>query len=160
MKNGVFALLLLFAAGCAHAQRTPAPSPESTMPLLLDSRGVRVPLESALKQIAFRPFIPGPQVAAVALVPPLGGEDRRESHGVAIEYANAGDALVLSEWPRLGFEVTGSPCAPVAYKPDGLLWTTRNGLVMTLQADGTVKPSRIVHEVHRLFQAGACRGYR
>ena len=160
MKNGFFALLLLCAAGCAHATHAPAPAPQATMPLLLDARGVRVPLESAVKQIAFRPFIPGPQIAAVALIPPLGGEDRRESHGVAIEYASAGDALVLSEWPRLGFRVTSSPCAPVAFKPDGLLWTTRNGLVMTLQADGTVEASRIVREAHRLLVAGACRGFR
>jgi hypothetical protein len=162
MKNGVFALLLLCAAGCAHTPRTPAstPAPQSTMTLLLDSRGVRVPLERAIEQIAFRPFVPGPQIAAVALIPPLGGVDRRESHGVAIEYASAGDALVLSEWPRLNFDVTGSPCAPVAYKPDGLIWSTRNGLVMTLQADGAVQPSRIVREAHRLLQAGACRGFR
>jgi hypothetical protein len=159
MKNGVFLLVALFVTACASPHQstetrgTPKPAPT----LLIDARGVSMPLTDAVKQIAFRPFIPGNQIVSVALIPPLGGTDRRESHGVAIEYASAGDALLLSEWPRMGFEITRSACAPVAYKPDAYLWTTRNGLVMTLQADGAVPRSRIVREVRRLFRAGACR---
>lgn len=155
MKITLFILVALGVVGCAQAHRANTPSPAATM--LAGARGVTVPLPVAVKQIAFRPVIPGAQIAAVALIPPLGGTDRRESHGIAIEYARAGDALLLSEWPRLGFNVTRRPCAPVAYKSGGYLWTTRNGLVMTLQSDGAVEPSRIVREVHRLLLAGACR---
>jgi hypothetical protein len=158
MKIALFMLLAFGLAGCVetpHAQRTQTPKPMATM--LADARGVSVPLTVAVKQIAFRPMVPDAQIADVALIPPLGGTDRRESHGIAIEYARAGDALLLSEWPRLGFNVTRRPCAPVAYKPGGYLWTTRNGLVMTLQSDGAVAPSRIVREVHRLLRSGACR---
>lgn len=161
MKRILVVLLALCLTACAqnarHAETQTQDGPQPAPTLLVQARGVTVPLTQAVRQIAFKPFIPGAQIAAVALIPPLGGTDRRESHGIAIEYASAGDALVLSEWPRLGFDITRSPCAPVAYKSDGILWTTRNGQVMTLQPDGTVAPSRIVREVHRLFAAGACR---
>jgi hypothetical protein len=159
MKNGVFLLLALCVSACAapqgSAQVHDTPKPAATV--LLDARGVRMPLQDAVKQIAFRPLIPPSQIVSVALIPPLGGTDRRESHGIAIEYASAGDALLLSEWPRLGFQVTRSPCAPVAYKTDAFVWTTRNGLVMTLQPDGTVAPSHVMREVRRLMRAAACR---
>jgi hypothetical protein len=55
-------------------------------------------------------------------------------------------------------DVTHRPCAPVAYKADGLLWTTRTGRVMTLQPDGAVLPSRIAREAHRLLRGGGCGG--
>jgi hypothetical protein len=83
---------------------------------------------------------------------------------LAIEYANGGDALLLSQWPRPefpltenGVDLTRSPCAPVAYKADGLIWTTRNGLVMTLQPDGTAQTSRLAREADRLMRAAGCR---
>jgi hypothetical protein len=168
MKRIACAVLLALAAGCAgkphdsaHAQ-TATPQPAAT--LLIESRGVAVPLTKAVHEIAFRPFIPGAQIAEIALIPPLGGEDKRETHGLAIEYANRGNALLLSQWPRAGFhiamngaDITQRPCAPVAFKTDGLIWTTRNGLVMTLQPDGAVSPALIEREAHRLIAAGACR---
>ncbi len=160
MKYAFFLLLALCAAGCASVSHGADESHETPHPaatLLIDARGVTVPFTAAVRQIAFRPLVPGSQIVAVALIPPLGGVDRRESHGLAIEYANAGDALLLSEWPRLGFDITRSPCAPVAYKTDGMVWTTRNGLVMTLQPDGAVPPSRVVREAFRLLRAGGCR---
>lgn len=166
MKCIAWALLLAFASGCAAAhgdgQSTSEPRPAPT--LLIDSRGVTVPLTRAVHQIAFRPFIPSAQIAAIALIPPLGGEDSRATHGLAIEYARRGNALLLSEWPRAGFrivmageDITRRPCAPVAYKTDGLMWTTRNGLLMTLQPDGAVAPTLVEREVRRLITAGACR---
>lgn len=153
--------LLLFAVLClsacapheSSAQNTPAPAATP----LIDARGVSMPLRDAVKQIAFRPLLPGSQIVSVALIPPLGGTDSLRSHGVAIEYANAGDALLLSEWPRMGFDITRSPCAPVAYRSDAFIWTTRNGLVMTLQPDGSVTPARVLREVRRLLQTGACQ---
>jgi hypothetical protein len=155
-------MLALGVSACAPARQSTAaqPTPKPSATLLIDARGVSMRLEDAVKQIAFRPLIPGNQIVSVALIPPLGGVDRRESHGMAIEYASAGDALLLSEWPRLGFRVTESPCAPVAYKTDAFVWTTRNGLVMTLQPDGAVAASRVMREVRRLMRAGACRTMR
>ena len=165
MKIAIAALALLFATACSHAsgggqQATPQPQPT----LLIQSRGVVVPLTVAVRQIAFRPLIPGAQIAAVALIPPLGGVDSRKTHGLAIEYANGGNALLLSQWPRPAFalarngaDITVSPCAPVAFKADGLLWTTRNGLVMTLQPDGVAEASRVAREADRLMAAAGCR---
>jgi hypothetical protein len=123
-----------------------------------------MPLDEAARQIAFRPYLPDARIVAVAALPMLGGEDRRETHGLAIEYDREGDALMLSEWPRNGFniriaaaDITHRPCAPVAYKVGGFIWTTRSGLVMTLQPDGKLATSRIAREAHRLLAAGACR---
>ena len=164
MKIAIAALALLFVTACSgasHGERQATPQPQPT--LLAQSRGVVVPLSAAVRQIAFRPVIPGAQIAAVALIPPLGGADSRKTHGLAIEYASGGNALLLSQWPRPGFaltvngvDLTASPCAPVAYKTDGLLWATRNGLVMTLQPDGTAPPSRVAREAQQLIADGAC----
>jgi hypothetical protein len=167
MKIIAYAVLLALAAGCAgkpedSAHAKTAPQPAATM--LIEGRGVTVPLTEAVHQISFRPFIPSAQIAAIALIPPLGGEDRRETHGLAIEYARRGNALLLSQWPRAGFDIAVNgadiirrPCAPVAFKTDGLIWATRNGLVMTLQPDGAVSPALVEREAHRLISAGACR---
>jgi hypothetical protein len=157
-------LFTALAAGCGaanHAGESRTPAPAST--LLIQSRGEVMPLRDAVHQIAFRPFLPSLQIAQIAVIPPLGGIDSRKSHGIAIEYESAGDALLLSQWPRAGFAIRVAsldldtrPCTAVTYKTDGYLWTTRNGLVMTLQPDGTVAPSRIAREAHRLLRAGAC----
>ena len=159
--------LLAFAALCAAcggnaAQDTATPAPAQT--LLIESRGVPVTLAAAVRKARFAPFIPSPQIVKVALIPPLSDADEKRGYvGIAIEYESGGDALLLSQWPAAGFDIavgafdaTSRPCAPIAYKADGLLWTTRDGRVMTLQPDGTVLPSRIRREADRLLSAGAC----
>jgi hypothetical protein len=112
--------------------------------------------------LRFRPFIPSGHILQVAVIPPL-NVDQQRNHGIAIEYAANSHALLLSQWPRAGFtisvaaaDVTARPCAPVAYKADGLLWATRNGLVMTLEPDGTIDASRLAREARRLLLGGAC----
>lgn len=162
MKYGFAAALFLLTACAGAPQGREQPSPQPT--LLIQSRGVVVPLTAAVQQIAFRPLIPSAQIVAVALIPPLGGVDSHKTHGLAIEYAGGGEALLLSQWPRPAFDVgsggaaiTASPCAPVAFKADGLIWTTRNGLVMTLQPDGAAPASHLVREADRLMAAAGCR---
>lgn len=155
----------LLAAGCA-AKASGQPDPASPQPtgLLIASRGVVTTLPAAVKNLSFAPFIPSAQIAAVALIPALSdAKDRAAPVGLAVEYESRGDALLLSQWPRDGLTIdvggsglTARPCAPVAYTADGLLWTTRNGRVMTLQPDGAVEPSRIRREADRLLRAGAC----
>lgn len=159
-----FALALALLTGCAHGSGSHAaqtPNPIST--LLIESKGVTMPLQLAVHTLAFRPFIPGSQIVQVAVIPPL-NVDRQKDHGLAIEYAAGGSALLLSQWPRASFRVAaegdggvaGRPCSPAAYDADGLIWTTRNGLVMTLQPDGTVPASHLASEARRLLEAGAC----
>lgn len=153
------------AAGCGGKTSAPedTASPQATG-MLIASRGAVMPLAVAVRQIGFVPFIPSEQIAAVAAIPPLSdAKDRAAPPGLAIEYESHGDALLLSQWPRAGLniavggsDVTDRPCAPVAYRADGLLWTTRNGRVMTLQPDGIVDASRIWREADRLLHAGAC----
>ena len=167
MKLRVLSLAaaLAFCSACAgkggDAQAPASPQPSVT--LLISSRGVVMPLTQAVRHISFAPFIPSAQIASVAVIPPLNDNEDKRAPGVGIEYESKGDALLLSQWPRAGldiavagFDATSRPCAPVAYKPDGLLWTTRDGRVMTLQPDGTVAPSRIAREATRLLRAGAC----
>ena len=121
-----------------------------------------MPLALAVRSLQFRPFVPRAQVVQVAVIPPL-NVNQQKNHGLAIEYVAGGTALLLSQWPRAGVDLASSaldltrrPCAPVAFKADGLIWTTRNGLVMTLQPDGTAPPSRVAREAQQLFADGAC----
>ena len=159
MKIRIPALLcvLLTAAACAKKAEQPrsaqTPAPVST--LLIESKGVTMPLGLAVRSLHFRPFIPSGQILQVAVIPPLNVDEQR-NHGIAIEYAASSHALLLSQWPRAGAGITARPCAPVAYKADGLLWATRNGLVMTLQPDGTIDASRLAREARRLLLGGAC----
>lgn len=122
-----------------------------------------MPLQNAVREIAFRPYVPSGTLLEVAVIPPLGGKDARESRGIAMEYAGVNEAMLLSQWPRRGFDVavggidlTGRPCAPVAYKNDALLWTNRHGRVVTLQPDGIVPRAGMEREARRLIAAGAC----
>jgi hypothetical protein len=160
----LLAAALLFA-GCAgktlqHASADASQGPKR----LIASRGVVMPLADAVKTVDFVPFIPPAQIIAAAVVPPLSdAQGRRAIPGIAFEYENGGDALLLTQWVRGGLtirvggdDLTTRPCAPVAYQAEGLLWTTRNGRVMTLQPDGSVLNVRIAREVDRLLRAGAC----
>lgn len=167
MKLRAVLLLAAFALLCACGRAgdaTDARTPRPAVTLLISSRGVTMRLEQAVRKLTFAPFIPSAQIASVALIPPLSDDEDKRAPGVAIEYESGGDALLLSQWPPTtldiavaGFDATSRPCAPVAYKSDGLLWTTRDGRVMTLQPDGAVAPSRVAREVDRLLRAGACK---
>jgi hypothetical protein len=171
MKVRILWLLLaaLFCAACsARGARHQSPDAQVSQQLLIASRGEVMSLPDAVKTADFTPFIPSAQIAAAAAIPPLNdAQGRRAVPGIAIEYESSGDAFLLSQWLRGGLpiavgaeDLTSRPCAPVAYKADGLLWTTRNGRVMTLQPDGPVPEARIAREVNRLLRAGACRGRR
>lgn len=135
----------------------------SPRPLLIESRGVVMPFAQARRQLAFAPWMPRAKTIAVALIPPLGGNDARTTHGIAMEYEDGGAKFLLSQWPRNGFPVgvgafivATRPCAPVAYKADGLLWATRSGLVMTLQPDGADGIPMLGSQARRLLAAGRC----
>lgn len=142
--------------------KSTAPEPTPTPDTLVSHLGISTPLEKAVRGIGFRPFIPSLQVLDVALIAPLTGEDVRANRGIAFEYVSQGQALVLSEWPmhsqlQLGQQQLGAnPCTPIKVKADALMWTTQRRLLMTLQPDGKVKPSRILSEARRLLRRGAC----
>ena len=121
-------------------------------------------LEDAVRRIGFRAFVPSAQLAAIAVIPPLGGDDTRQDRGIAFEYDAEGDALLLSQWPEQHFQIvvgkndlTRLTCAPVPFKADGFIWTTHSALVMTLQPDGKVAPTRVAREARRLIASGACK---
>jgi hypothetical protein len=132
--------------------------------MLIDQRGIVMPLEQAVTKIGFRPYLPPGQVLAFAVIPPLGGDDTRENRGLAAEYVTGRVAMVISEWPKQNFtlafpkkDVTATPCEPVSYATTGIAWTTRGGLAMTLQPDGSVERAAIDAEARRLLRAGACK---
>lgn len=166
LRIALLALLAVCTAcGGKNAQtQTPQSPAPSARALLIESRGVVMPLADAVKTVRFVPFIPSAQIISVAVIPPLSDSaDRNARPGLAIEYESGGDALLLSQWLSGGLNIsvgsenaTSRPCAPIAYKADGLLWTTRDGRVMSLQPDGTVLASRIAREADRLLRAGAC----
>jgi len=157
-------LLVLALAGCHRGQAAPA-SP-SLPPLMIDDRGVVMPLEEAVTKIAYRPWIPsGVQTLKYAVIPPLGEQDTPANRGVAIEYEDNHIAWLLSQWPKQNFtllflrgqDITYAPCTVAHYKPDGVAWTTRGKLAMTLQPDGSVSAKAVEAEARRLIAAGACR---
>ncbi len=156
-------LLVLAPAGC-HKGEAAAASP-SLPPLMIDDRGIVMPLEDAVTKIAYRPWIPvGAQVLKYAVIPPLGNQDTPASRGVATEYEDNHIAWLLSQWPKQNFtllflrgqDITYAPCTVAHYKPDGVAWTTRGKLAMTLQPDGSVSAKAVEAEARRLIAAGAC----
>lgn len=164
-KHTLLAVLLTAAlAACSH-QDGPAPSASASVPpMLIEQRGVTMPLQDAVKEIAFRPVLPPGQVLAFAVIPPLGGADTRANHGLAAEYATGRVAMVLSEWPKGSFtlafpgkDITNSPCEFAKFSSTGIAWTSRRGLLLTLQPDGNVSPRAVEAEARRLIAAGACR---
>ncbi|MDE2482554.1 MAG: hypothetical protein KGN02_10230 [bacterium] len=150
-------------AGCARAH-TAAPQP-SLPPLMIDDRGIVMPLEEAVTKISYRPWIPPGEVLKVAVIPPLGGLDLPRTRGIAVEYQAGRLAMLLSEWPQQNFtllfarnqDVTFTPCKVVFYKRDGVAWTTHAHLAMTLQPDGSATSKAVADEARRLIAAGACR---
>ncbi|HEY8313752.1 MAG TPA: hypothetical protein VIG51_06220 [Candidatus Baltobacteraceae bacterium] len=163
MRVYVIAAAFLFLGACARADRAPGPA-ATARPLLIEGKGVTMPLEDAVRQIAFRSFVPTSALAAVAVIPPLGNADTHENRGIAFEYAAGGGAmLLLSQWPAQDFGLVVGPadlnarrCSPVRYAADAVIWSTRSALVMTLQPDGKVSPGRVAAEARRLLARGAC----
>ncbi|GAC1658454.1 MAG: hypothetical protein NVS9B12_10930 [Vulcanimicrobiaceae bacterium] len=160
-----FLALAFMTPACSYVGsklRPPAPSP--TPDTLVSKLGTSMPLDKAVRHLAFRPFIPSQtQLMDVALISPLSDADTRKTIGIAFEYASAGQAMVLQEWPLgkvhlvlAGVELGATPCKPEKFKTDGMIWTTPRHLVMALQADGKIKPSRILTEARRLMIHGAC----
>lgn len=162
LVNALASLVLL--AGCHKNDAAPAPS---LPPLLIEDRGFVMPLEQAMTKISYSPYVPsGVQVVAYAVLPPLGGKDKPATRGVAIEYEYGRRTWLLSQWPKQNFillflhgdNITDTPCTVAHYKKDGVAWTTRGTLAMTLQPDGNVPAAAVDAEARRLIAAGACAG--
>jgi hypothetical protein len=160
----VFACALALAVvACAH-NAGDAAAQASLAPMLIDDRGVVMPLEQAVTKISYRPWIPRRKILKYAVIPPLGDLDTPDHRGVAIEYQYKNQAMLLSEWPKQNFtllflhgeDITLTPCEIAHYKADGAAWTTKSKLAMTLQPDGNVNPKDVDAEAHRLIASGAC----
>jgi len=155
--------LLLVPCACAHWGNAAAQA--SLPPMLIDARGVVMPLDQAMAKISYRPWIPPRRIFKFAVIPPLGDLDTPGHRGLAIEYQYAGSAMLLSQWPKQNFtlvflhntDITSAPCEVAHYKSDGVAWTTRGKLAMTLQPDGSVSPQDVDAEAQRLIAAGGCR---
>jgi hypothetical protein len=163
MRRLVLALTsaVLFVAGCSHKDAATEPSPT---PMLIDDRGVVMPLEEAVTKISYKPWIPRRQVLKFAVIPPLGDLDTPAHRGIAVEYQTSKGPMLLSEWPQQNFtllflhneDITLTPCTIAHYKTDGVAWTTRGKLAMTLQPDGNVNPKDVDAEAKRLIAGGGC----
>ena len=123
-----------------------------------------MPLEQAVTKISYRSYMPNVQVLKVALIPPLGGQDTPANRGIALEYAAGKNAMLLSQWPSQHFPVVFNgvdivlhPCTPEHFDASSVAWSSRSGLVMTLQPDGRLPVATVQAEAKRLLLAGACR---
>ena len=160
----VVAALALFAfAACGHKDSPPPATPAP--PMMIDDRGIVMPLEQAVTKISYKPWIPPGQVLKIAVIPPLGGDDTPANRGVATEYQQGPTMWLLSEWPKQGFalvflrgkDITIDNCQLGRFKADGVAWTTKGKLAMTLQPDGAASPSEVDKEAKRLMSVGACK---
>ncbi|HUY11915.1 MAG TPA: hypothetical protein VMV73_06605 [Candidatus Dormibacteraeota bacterium] len=157
------ALALCLAAGCAGHHPSPGASP-SALPLLLDDRGIIMPLAKAERSISLRPFLPVKTPLAYAALPGLGGPDIPTTRGIGIEYlTSAGARVILSQWPKQHFtlnfitrDITMTPCLPVLFMHTNLAWTTKRGSLMTLIPDGNMSAKSLLSEARRLLSHGAC----
>ncbi len=144
MVARVFAVLA-FAVLVACGARQPAPSPTpSATPMLIEDRGVTMPLAKVMTQTRLHPFLPLAEHQVYAVLPPLGGPDKPSTRGIAIEYdGQHGAHVLLSEWPTQTFairfgthNVSGNPCSLVEYDSGKFVFSTHQGLIATIQGDG------------------------
>ena len=144
MVARVFAVLgLAVLVACGARQPAPSPTPSAT-PMLIDDRGVTMPLTKVMSQTRLRPFLPLATHQVYAVLPPLGGPDKPSTRGIAIEYdGHHGAHVLLSEWPAQTFairfgthDVSGNPCSLVEYDPGRFVFSTHQGLIATVQGDG------------------------
>jgi hypothetical protein len=162
LRVALVCAFVLAATACAHTTDT-APQP-SLPPMLIDDRGIVMPLEEAVTKISYKPWIPRRETLKYAVIPPLGDLDTPAHRGIAIEYQYKNQAMLLSEWPKQNFtllflhgeDITLTPCKIAHYKADGAAWTTKSNLAMTLQPDGNVSPRDVDAEAQHLMASGAC----
>jgi hypothetical protein len=121
--------------------------------------------------IAFRPFAPPRHIIAAALLPPFRGDDVRANRGIGLEYTDADvRRYALAQWPANGGTLKrygplsepepGCPSARTFLRsrpPNGIVWSTPKGIVMTLQADGANDAQTLQAEWKKLVRRGVCR---
>lgn len=146
------------------------PTPILRPQLVVQRMGIVMSESEARHQIAFRPFAPPRELVAIALLPPFAGADVRADRGVAYEYADEDERrYALAEWPAAGGNIDRfallmprEPDCPTARTfprgtaPNGIVWSTAHGLIMTLQTDGANDARTLRREWRRLIRRGVC----
>ncbi len=147
------------------------PSPTPGRPSTIAARmGEEMTESSARRNIAFRPFAPPRRILGVGLLPPFHGDDTRANRGIAFEYTDLnGRRYALAEWPANGGTIDNflpmaravPECARVrtfarGTGPNGIVWSTARGLIMTLQPDGANDARTLESEWLKLIRRGAC----
>jgi hypothetical protein len=163
----LLALLAAALSACGGGKASPQPTPTENS--YLSHRGKVMPLRTALRSVAFRPFIPAREIVETALLPPYnGGDDVRKNRGIGFEYISQRQAFVLSQWPGPGLPGpqdlgTINGCALSAYSiaggatgKSGALWT--NGRIASnLVPAGNATDHDTFEEARRLIRGGACK---
>lgn len=168
VRLGLAAALLVLAVAACGGGKPAAPAATPTPESFLSHRGTIMPVRSALKEIAFKPFFPSRQIVETALLPAYnGGDDIKRNRGIGFEYVSTHESYVLSQWP-------GKPkSGPVSLPSEqgcglsgyaigankghlGVLWS--NGTIVSdLQPSGNATTKATVAEARRLVRRGACR---
>lgn len=142
---------------------------------LLENRGLPMSEQEAIERVTFRPFVPSPDYAMVALLPAFHGDDKDnpENRGIGYEYTSNGIIYVLREWPLAGASLDRYPPLPpvgtcgtghlvlgTPQHPRSYAWTTAT-LAFALQPDidSGANPNvpALKKEWARLVKRGACR---
>jgi hypothetical protein len=168
---GLSGVLLAAATPSAHAQGSTTTAPVARPTSIVQRMGVEMSERAARHEIAFQPFAPARRILGVALLPPFHGADSRANRGIGYEYADlAAHRYALAEWPANGGTIArfapldkAEPACPDARtfsrgtRPNGIVWSTTRGLVMTLQADGANDARTLELEWRKLIRRGVCR---
>jgi hypothetical protein len=163
-RRGIDFICALLVCGAAAGAGSPATT-------IVGRMGSEMTESAARHEIAFRPFAPARSIVAVALLPPFRGADTRANRGIGFEYADAaGRRYALAQWPSNGGTIAAFPLrdpnepgCPGARtfsrgtRPNGIVWSTSHGLVMTLQADGANDARTLENEWRKLIRRGVCR---
>ncbi|MGD0474183.1 MAG: hypothetical protein ABSB70_13370 [Candidatus Velthaea sp.] len=171
LATGVGGALLAAGACAAGAPHGGGPSPAPHPTSIIERMGVVTNAAGARHGIAFVPFMPPRRILSVALLPPFHGDDTRANRGLGLEYEDlAARRYALAEWPANGGTLTrfaplDQPelgCADArtfsrGTRPNGIVWSTSSGLIMTLQADGANDARTLELEWRKLIRRGACR---
>jgi hypothetical protein len=162
---------LVAAALPVSAQHSAVPMPAPRPTSIVERMGKPMSEPEARHGIAFRPFAPPRRILVAALLPPFHGNDERANRGIGFEYADlAGRRYALAEWPANGGTIArfaplveAEPNCPDAHTfsrgagPNGIVWSTARGLIMTLQAEGANDARTLGLEWRKLIRRGVCR---
>jgi len=171
MRATAMRTIAVVTALIATAAGAPARQSNAPATTIIERMGEPMTEAQARHEIGFAPFAPPRRVIASALLPPFHGDDRKANRGIGLEYIDAaGHRYALAQWPANGgtldrflpYDDADAECSDARMfsrgtKPNGIVWSTPHGRILSLQADGANDARTLNKEWLKLIRRGACR---